>query len=109
VRAEKEDNYSMLSLYRLLIRLRRQEPSLATGRYTHVYADQQMIAYTRTEKGHPAFLVVLNLTHRPCYFRQEHFPFKGVVEIATIPETEGNVVTNTISLDGDEGMVIRLV
>ena len=109
VHAEKEDNYSMLSLYRRLIRLRRQEPSLATGRYTHVYADQQMIVYTRTQEGHPAFLVMLNLTHRPCYFRQDHFPFKGVVEIATIPETEGNVVTNTISLDGDEGMVIRLV
>jgi alpha-glucosidase len=108
VRAEKEDTYSMLSLYWRLINLRRQEPALTEGKYAPVYADHQMIAFTRLLDGHAGFLVILNLTHRPCYFRPEHFPFKGTIEIATIPEKDGTVVTNNISLDGDEGVVIRL-
>lgn len=108
VRAEKEDAYSMLSLYWRLINLRRQEAALTEGKYTPVYADHQMIAYTRQLEGHTGFLVILNLTHRPCYFRPENFPFRGSIEIATIPEIEGTVVTNNISLDGDEGVVIRL-
>jgi alpha-glucosidase len=98
----------MLSLYWQLINLRKQEPALSEGRYTPIYADHQMIAYTRMQEGHDAFLIILNLTHRPCYFRPEHFPFRGTVEIATIPELEGTVVSNNISLDGDEGVIIRL-
>lgn len=108
VRTEKEDPYSMLSLYWRLINLRKQEPALAEGSYTPVHADQQMIVFARQLEGHASFLVILNLTHRPCYFRPDNFAFRGTVEIATIPEMEGSIVTNNISLDGDEGMVIRL-
>jgi alpha-glucosidase len=108
VRAQQEDPYSMLSLYWRLIRLRRQEPALAEGQYTPVYADQQMIAFTRSLEGHASFLVLLNLTHRPCYFRPVNFIFKGKVEIAATPELEGSMVSGTVSMDGDEGMLIRL-
>ncbi len=108
VRAQREDPYSMLSLYWRLISLRRQEPALAEGQYTPVYADQQMIAFTRSLEGHAGFLVLLNLTHRPCYFRPANFLFKGKVEIAVTPELEGSMVSGSVSLDGDEGMLIRL-
>lgn len=108
VSAQKEDNYSMLSLYWRLIRLRGQEPALAEGSYTPVYADRQVIAFMRQLEGHAGFLVVLNLTHRPAYFKPDKFSFKGKVEIATIPEMEGSMVAGNISMDGDEGLLIRL-
>jgi alpha-glucosidase len=108
VAAQKEDPYAMLTLYRKLIQLRRSEPSLAQGAYIPVFADNQMLAFKREEEGHPAFLVVLNLTHLPCYFRPDHFSFAGRVEIATIPEIEGSYLRDSFSLDGDEGLVIRL-
>ena len=108
VQTEKESHYSMLSLYRRLIQLRQQEPSLMIGRYTPVNADSQVIAYTREAEGSDAFLIVLNLSHRPCYFKPKHVTFKGKIEIATSPELEGTTIPETICLSGDEGILVRL-
>jgi len=108
VSSQMADPYSMLSLYRQLIALRRREPSLTTGDYTPVFSDNQILAFMRQQEGHPSFLMVLNLTHLPCYFRPANFSFRGRIEVATFPEMEGSIVSDTISLDGDEGLVIRL-
>lgn len=108
VQSEKVDPHSMLELYRRLIALRRKEPALSSGNYVTIHSDNQMIAYMRNSEGHASYLIVLNLTHRPCYFRKEGFSFEGIVEIAATREVEGMVVKDNISLDGDEGLVIRL-
>ena len=79
-----------------------------TGAYKPVYSDHQMIAYVRQAEGSDGFLIVLNFTHRPCYFRPEHIRFKGKVVIDTFPEQEQAEVENTIDLSGDEAMVVRL-
>ncbi|WP_242918622.1 alpha-amylase family glycosyl hydrolase [Pontibacter liquoris] len=107
VEAQRQKPYSMLSLYRRLIALRQQEPALNVGTYAPVYSDQQMLAYTRNH-GDTCFLILLNLTHRPCYFRPAHYSFSGKIELATSPELEGTVVSNTVSMGGDEGYIIRL-
>ena len=61
------------------------------------------------QAGKPAaFLVVLNLTHRPCYFTPTTIRFTGVIVIDTLPEQEQVSVKDTIDLFGDEGMVIKL-
>jgi alpha-glucosidase len=108
VKVQQNDPYSTLSLYRRLIKLRQSEPSLMTGQYKPVYTDHQMIAYLRQAPGHPGFLVVLNLTHRPCYFTPGNMHFNGKIEIDTFPEEEGLSVADTIALSGDEGLVVRL-
>ncbi|MCC9136086.1 alpha-amylase family glycosyl hydrolase [Pontibacter silvestris] len=108
VKVQKEDTFSMLSLYKRLIELRQQEPSLHVGDYSPIYSDNQMLAFTRHAKGHQQYMVVLNLSHRPCYFKPKHFSFKGTVVLATFPEREGTVYSNTISLGGDEGILLRL-
>jgi alpha-glucosidase len=108
VQSQREDIYSMLSLYRKLIRLRDEEPSLIDGSYIPVYSDHQMIAYIRHREGSPRLLILLNLSHRPCYFRQGSEPMKGVILVSTSPELENIVVENTISLSGDEGIVVKL-
>lgn len=108
VEMQQSNPFSILTLHKRLITLRAKEPALSVGRYVPMYADNQMLAFRRESDGHPSFLIVLNLTHLPCYFRPVNFSFTGRVEIATIPESEGLTVQDTISLDGDEGLVIRL-
>lgn len=108
VQTQQQHVYSSLSLYKRLIDLRRQEPSLLTGDYKPVHSDQQMIAYIRQAEGHRGFLVVLNLSHRPCYFAPANLRFKGIILIDTFPEQEQQLVEDRIDLSGDEGMVVQL-
>ena len=108
VQIQKQDPISALTLYRSLIDLRQKEPSLMTGAYTPVCSDHQMIAYIRQAEGHPAFLIVLNLTHRPCYFKPGTILFKGTIVIDTVPEQLNAKVRDRIDLSGDEGLVVRL-
>ncbi len=108
VEMQKEDPYSMLSLYRRLIDLRRRESSLALGDYFPVFADRQLLAYCRRFDGESEFLVILNLTHRPCYFKTSKICLKGVIEIATMPDMEGMRIEGSINPGGDEAMIIRL-
>jgi alpha-glucosidase len=108
VELQGSDEYSHLCLYQKLIRLRQQEPSLKTGAYRPVYSDKQLLAYMRQAEDQPAFLIVLNLTHRPCYFTPSSICFTGVIVVDTFPEQEQVSVKDTIALFGDEGMVVRL-
>jgi alpha-glucosidase len=108
VKVQQNDPYSVLSLYRRLIALRGKEAALSTGTYKPVHSDDQMIAYLRQATGQPMFLILLNLSHRPCYFTPVHIHFKGVIEIDTLPDEEHLTVSDHIALSGDEGMVVRL-
>ena len=67
VAVQKEDPYSQLSFYRQLVQLRQSEPSLMSGDYKPVYADQQLMAYIRQAPSSQPFLVVLNLSHKPAH------------------------------------------
>ncbi|HZY82461.1 MAG TPA: alpha-amylase family glycosyl hydrolase [Cyclobacteriaceae bacterium] len=109
VKAEENDEHSMLALYRKLINLRNTEPSLRLGEYHPVYADHQLISYLRRGEGSDTFLVILNLTSRVTYFRHNSLKFSGVIEISTSPEIEGEKVEDTCVLSGDEAVVIRLI
>ena len=105
---QQEDPFSILSFYKRLIKLRQQEPSLMVGDYIPVYSDNQLVAYIRQQEGCPRFLILLNLSHRPGYFKAKDSSLTGVVELATAPEWEGSLVNDTISLSGDEGILVRL-
>jgi alpha-glucosidase len=108
VASEKNDQYSSLTFYRKLIQLRQSEECLMIGDYKPLFSNNQMIAYFRKMENDQCFLIVLNLSHRPCYFTPEAFPFKGTVEISTSPELEGTAVIDSIYLSGDEGVIVRL-
>ena len=105
---QKTDDQSMLLLYHRLIQLRNREPAFSIGSYTPVFSDNQMIAYSRELEMGNRFLVMLNLTHRPCYFKQKSTTYCGTVVISTSPELENTYIKGNISLSGDEGMVILL-
>lgn len=108
VAMQKDDPYAMLSLYRKLIDLRKKEPALSLGNYKPIYSDHQCMAYVRSYVDAPNFLVVLNLSHMPCYLNLDNFSLKGIVELATVPELEGLGVSGRLQLGGDEGIVVRL-
>ena len=107
VEAQKDDDFSTLSFYRKLLEIRRDEPALQGGNYSPVYSDKQIIAFLR-EKNTDRFLVILNLSHRPCYFRMQQAEYEGEIIISTETEREGVRVEGTITLSGDEGLLIRL-
>jgi alpha-glucosidase len=104
VKIQKEDPYSF---YRLLLDIRKTEPALQVGDYVPVYADEQIIAYIR-RKDDVRFLVLLNFTHRPCYFRPKQMIYKGQVVVSSETERQGEFVEGIITLSGDEGVLIRL-
>jgi alpha-glucosidase len=108
VQSQKQDETSILCFYKRLIELRQQAPSLVAGKYAPVFTDQQVIAFTRKGEGADGFLIVLNLTHRPCYFNPPHFTIKGRVAISTSLSMEDKEVNDGINLAGDEGIIIRL-
>jgi len=107
VEAQKGDQYSTLHFYRQLIQLRRDEPSLTWGDYKPVHADQQAFAYIRQATNDKAFLVLLNLSHRPCYLTLQQ-RINGTIVLCTSPELNGSKVNERIQLSGDEGLIIEL-
>ena len=108
VAVQKEDPFSQLSFYRELVQLRQSEPSLMSGDYKPVYADQQLMAYIRQAPSSQPFLVVLNLSHKPAYLKIKHMEVRGTVIFSTSPELVGTSVTESINLGGDEGIIIVL-
>ena len=66
------------------------------------------MAYICQAPSEKSFLIVLNLSHRPCYFKIQHMHIKGTVVLATAQELEGTSVTEIINLGGDEGIIVQL-
>lgn len=108
VAKQENDPYSHLALYRRLIQLRQSELSLTCGNYLPVYSDHQAMAFIREAPSATPFLVVLNLSHRPCYLKLEHRQIRGKIVLSTSLELEGTEVTEIINLSGDEGIIVAL-
>ncbi len=109
VEVERENPYSMLTLYRRLIDLRRGEPALEVGRFQGVEAEGDVLAYFRRARaGESDFLVVLNLGGRPQLFRAPAEFLGGTVALSTHLDREGELVGREVRLHPDEGVVIRL-
>jgi alpha-glucosidase len=108
VEVQKQDPASMLSFHRRLIGLRDQEAAFTAGDFTPVYSDNQILAYIRAPKSGAKFLIILNLSHRPAYFRPPGEPLSGRVEICTSRELEGTAVSGVIPVEADQAMIVRL-
>lgn len=108
VDAAKKSESSLLALYRRLLKLRQREKAFTAGEFAPVYADHQIISYVRELRGFSRFLIVLNLSHRPCYFKSDSENFSGTIEVSTAFELEGSPVGGVISLEADQAIVVRL-
>jgi alpha-glucosidase len=108
VAVESEDPRSMLTLYRRLIALRRAEPALAVGPYRPVCVTDAALVYQR-EKGSRRMLVALNFTAEPLALSDE-LPagWRGRAALSTHLDREGDEVSRTLDLRGNEAVVIAL-
>ncbi|HEY3318335.1 MAG TPA: alpha-amylase family glycosyl hydrolase [Coriobacteriia bacterium] len=106
VEAQREEELSMLSLYRRLIELRRAEPALSVGPYTPLPGAGDVFAYGRRD-GPRRFLVALNLGHHDQVYPLA--PYEGVVILSTLLDREAEPVRGALALRPNEGVVIAVV
>src|SRR5215207_7468460 len=104
VAAQRDDAGSMLTLHRRLLALRQGRLALSAGAYEPVQADGDVLAYLRTgDDGR--WLVGLNLGQGA---GRLDLAVRGRVELATVPDRDGEWVEGGLDLAGDEGVVVRL-
>ncbi|GAB3813594.1 alpha-amylase family glycosyl hydrolase [Pontibacter rugosus] len=106
VEVQQQEPYSMLSFYKRLIQLRQQEP-LHIGDYAPVHAHASLLSFTRKYEN-KEFLVLLNLSHKPCILKSDKHSYKGNIVLATDLDREGDTVEGNITLYGDEGILVEL-
>jgi alpha-glucosidase len=92
---------SILNLYRRLIRLRRENEALISGRIESLTTEGPLLCYHRTD-GTRRFVILLNLGHEP----QETAFGKGQIVISTFLDREKELINGTVSLRPAEGLVI---
>lgn len=104
---EKDDVFSMLTLYRRLIQLRRDMPALHIGQYRPVDGvPADCFVYLRQE-GDQRLLVALNF----CADEREltlSYLGDGTVMLSTYPDERGHVDLSALVLRPHEGVLIEL-
>ncbi len=108
VAAQQDDSRSLLSLYRQLIALRRNETVLQIGRYHPRGVAGNILAYEREHDGR-RLLVVLNLGSHPSTWSPTDAPPVGRILLSTNPSRPDSHVAGRVDLAADEGVVIALV
>jgi alpha-glucosidase len=100
---------SILTLYQRLLALRRAHSALATGRFTAIASDGDVLAYLRRDEATgEAFLVALNLGHQPQVLICPPGPFRGHVALSTHLDRDAEHTEGTLELRADEGLVIAI-
>jgi alpha-glucosidase len=110
VEEEKKDPDSMLNLYRDLLQLRREIPTLIHGTFIPVGVQEDVFAFLRQDKEtHLTFLVVCNLGHKATFFQiPEFFSFSGTVLYGTNLSRKGESIGKEIAINGDEALLITI-
>ena len=101
VEGQRDDSASMLSLFRSLVRLRRETPALAVGAYRSLPAPTEVFSYERTHPDGAAVQVHLNFGDE---HREIEPPGGAEVLLSTIPGA-GAVATR---LRPYEGVVVSV-
>lgn len=107
VAVERSTADSLLQLYRLLIALRRKEPSLIHGWYHTYMVTDRVLAYTRGD-DQKRFLVALNLGGAAQQLELNNIGSKGRLLLSTHLDREGEAINKSVALRAAEGVVIEL-
>jgi alpha-glucosidase len=108
VTTESADPYSLLNLYRMLLRLRRDEPALAIGEYREHSVGPHVLSYERIAGGQ-RILVALNFGAEPC-----SVPVSLGIHLSVLVSTDpqgplANTASEKLHLRAAEGIIARLV
>jgi alpha-glucosidase len=101
----KEDERSLLWLYKRLIALRRDEPALTAGTYVPERSRNDLLIFRRVA-GDDTILVALNLVHEPR--RLEWYQAGRVLLSTRLDGFHGEKVQGPVLLRPDEGLIIKL-
>jgi alpha-glucosidase len=102
----REDATSIWNLHHRLLRLRKEVPALSIGSYRPRFVDEDLLVYFRELDG-TTLLVALNLTSQAQILSFEP-AIRGKVLVSTGADRDGERVADSITLRGDEGLVIEL-
>jgi alpha-glucosidase len=103
----KEDETSILNLYKRLMSVRRKSAALARGTYAPYVAESDLLIYFR-EFEDQRVLIVLNLTHVDHAITLPAGQIEGSVLVSIFGDRDGEPVADTVVLRADEGLVIGL-
>jgi alpha-glucosidase len=104
VSAQRDDETSILQLYRRLIDLRRSRKALLHGNYRPVVAAGDLLVFVR-EFGEERILAALNLGAERA---EASLPSGGRVLLSSGADRNGENVLSEIQLGPHEGLVIEL-
>jgi alpha-glucosidase len=97
------DLRAILTLYRRLIALRHEHPSLSIGDYTPGGVEGDIFWFERRHED-TRFIVALNFSHEAGMIRVA--TDKGRVLVSTFLDRESDVVVPEVALRGDEGLIL---
>jgi len=104
VATQRDDPHSLLSLYRRLLALRREEPVLVSGALEPVARTARCLVYRRNGEDRQ-LLVALNMSAKPA---EVDFGATGQILLSTGLDRAGEMAHGSLELRGDEGVVVAL-
>jgi alpha-glucosidase len=104
VARQLNDPHSMLSLYRRLIRLRKQTPALIEGTYRKFESTPEDCLVFHRETPTQHVIVALNMSNKP---REMKTP-AGKILLSTIAERDGESIASPLHLAPDEAVIVEI-
>lgn len=101
---QKNDERSLLQLYRRLIALRKAQPALTLGEQTPLRSRNDVYAFKRVHASGEV-LVAVNLASQP---RKFHIDGQGRLLLSTYLDGEDKEFNGSLLLRPDEGVIVRL-
>ena len=101
------DRESILSLYKALIRLRKEMPQLQSGDYQPVHAQGDLLLYRRRGEG-KSVLIALNFGAEPISIPAADAGLEGKILLSTLMDRHDEEIKATLDLRGNEGVIIGI-
>ncbi len=101
------DARSILSLYKALIRLRRETPALISGDYVPIAAQGDLLLYRRQSRD-DAVVIALNLGAEPVSIESEPVGIAGEILLSTQVDRHGEAIEDSLNLRGHEGVIVGI-
>ena len=105
VAGSRNEICSLYSLYRRLIYLRRKHDSLTRGAYSLILKGENILLFRR-DHSNERVLIALNLGSEPFAISFLDDNFSGRVLLSSVAQREGEQVSATIDLSGNEGLLV---
>jgi alpha-glucosidase len=99
------DADSILSLYKALIKLRKQLPQLVAGAYEPVAAQGDLLLYRRRAEGE-VLVIALNLGAEPASITSSSIGFGSEILLSTFLDRKRERVKGILNLRGNEGVIV---